>query len=106
MLPLILVVRTVLSLVIKKGDLRILYLRFFTAHLYMIFALFESVLCIGSTRKLMPDNRVDQLTLLYRLIGSADHGLLTAMFYFLASRGHSEHFLVNVEVIVVNPNIV
>ena len=47
-----------------------------------------------------------QLTLLYRLIGSADHGLLTAVFYFKASRGHCEHLFVNVEVVVVNPNVV
>ena len=43
-------------------------------------------------------------TLLYRLIGSADHSLLIAIFF--ASMGRYEHFLVDVDVVFVNPNAV
>ena len=40
------------------------------------------------------------------MIGLADNGLLTPMFCFQARVGHSELFFVNVEVVVVDPNVV
>ena len=49
---------------------------------------------------------LQQLTLLYRLIASADHCLFRAMFYCYAARGPHKHFFGNFDVAVMNVDVV